>query len=145
MEITIEQLKTFPEEVTENINSLLEQLNPDAQELSVDDCKRIIENESNYFLVAKESLNRRIVGMLTFIVLNAPSGRKGLLEDLVVDKNYRGKGIGAKLINEAISKARNLGILHIDFTSNPKRVEANKLYEHLGFEKRDTNVYRIDL
>jgi len=71
--------------------------------------------------------------------------KKGLLEEIVVDKDYRGKGIGRKLIETAIDLARGEKVTRLELTSHPKRIEANKFYEHIGFKKRDTNAYRMDI
>lgn len=145
MEITIEQLKTFSSEITQAINTLLIQLNPNARTLDDEDEKEIIGETSNRILVARESESHKIVGMLTLVIIKAQFVKKGLIEDVVVDKNCRGSGIGTKLINEAINKARNEKVSYIDLTSSPAKVEANKFYQNIGFKKRDTNVYRIDL
>jgi ribosomal protein S18 acetylase RimI-like enzyme len=45
------------------------------------------------------------------------------------------------MMEQAITTAREAGANGISLTSNPLRVEANKLYQTLGFQKRDTNVY----
>lgn len=145
MEIIIEQLKTFSPSITQAFNDLLLQLNPKARTLIDGDVKKIIKEPSNSLFIAREAVGGKIVGMLTLVVLNALFAKKGVFEDIVVDKNYRGKGIATRLINEAINKARNEKLSCIDFTSRPEKVAANNLYQHLGFEKRDTNVYRIKL
>lgn len=145
MEIIIEQLKTFSPDIIDMINNLLKQLNPSARTLSDEDEKKIIGNVSNRILVARESIGNKIVGMLTLIIINAQFVKKGLFEDIVVDENHRGRGIGAKLINEAINIARNEKVSYIDFTSSPEKAAANNFYQRLGFKKRDTNVYRIEL
>src|ERR1035437_3080430 len=107
MEITIGQLKAFSPDITQTINNLLIQLNPNARTLSDEDEKEIIRETSNRILVARESESHEIVGMLTLVIIKAQFVKKGLIEDVVVDKNCRGSGIGTKLINEAINKARN--------------------------------------
>jgi ribosomal protein S18 acetylase RimI-like enzyme len=145
MEIIIEQIKTFSPDMTESIGNLLIQLNPGSQKPNDESVKKAIERPGNHFIVAREIINNKIVGMLTVIIFDIFSGKKGSLEDLVVDENHRGKGIATKLMNYAVDFARKEGLARLDFTSNPKRVEANNLYQHLGFEKRDTNVYRINL
>jgi ribosomal protein S18 acetylase RimI-like enzyme len=61
----------------------------------------------------------------------------------VVDETARGKGVGAALNTEAISLAHEMGAKSIDLTSRPSREAANRLYQRLGFEQRDTNVYRF--
>ncbi|MDO8461045.1 MAG: GNAT family N-acetyltransferase, partial [bacterium] len=65
--------------------------------------------------------------------------------DIVVDKEFRGQGIGTKLIKTAIVKARDADAFTIDFTSRPSRESANLLYKKLGFKQRETNVYRLEL
>lgn len=145
MEIYIERLKTFSADITSAANSLLVQLNPASEPLNDEHVKEIIKASSNYFLVARESVSHKIVGMLTVVVYRIPVWKKGWIEDLVVDKEYRGKGIATKLINYAIEYARTNGISSLNLTSRPERENANKLYGKLGFKKRDTNVYRIEL
>ena len=59
---------------------------------------------------------------------------------------YRGQGIGRTLLQRIIDFAKNkLAPIDLHLTSMPSRVEANALYESLGFEKRDTNVYKMSL
>jgi ribosomal protein S18 acetylase RimI-like enzyme len=144
MEIKIEQLKEFAPNITQELNVLLKQLKPESEVLENGDVKRVIEDHSVRLLVAKNPDNE-IIGMLILATFSTFLPKKGFLEELVVDKNYQGKGIGKKLVEMAIKLAREDGIVHLELTSNPKRVAANNLYQHLGFEKRDTNVYRIKL
>ena len=145
MEVYIEQLKTFSSEFTVAINKLLKQLDDTASLLTEVDVKGMIDSSANYLFVARGLDNKEIVGMLTMIAFRIPFAKKGLLEDFVVDKEYRGKGIGTKLITAAIKKARKVGVVYLDFTSRPTRVAANNLYQSLGFKKRNTNIYRIIL
>lgn len=145
MEIIIEQLKTFSPGINKVFNDLLDQLSPGFKIFSDEDVKKIIAEPSNHLFVAKDFKDTKIVGMVMIVIVNTLLRRKALLEELVVDENYRENGIGKKLIDFAINQARKEGAVHLELTSNPKRIEANKLYQELGFEKRDTNVYRIEL
>jgi ribosomal protein S18 acetylase RimI-like enzyme len=61
---------------------------------------------------------------------------------VVTDDAARGQGVGTALTNEAIRIAQAAGVRTIDLTSRPSRVAAGRLYEKLGFEMRDTRVYR---
>ena len=45
-------------------------------------------------------------------------------------------------MKHAIEYAQECGALCIDLTSRPSRMEANEMYQKMGFEKRETNVYR---
>ena len=111
MEIYIERLKTFSADIVSAVNSLLAQLNPASEPLIDEHVKEIIETSSNYFLVARESVSHKIVGMLTLVVYRIPVWKKAWIEDLVVDKEYRGKGIATKLINHAIENAKTNRVL----------------------------------
>ena len=86
-----------------------------------------------------------VVGVLTLVFYRIPTALRSRIEDLVVDQNYRGRGIGGALINYAIKEAAQKGALSVDLTSNPSRREANRLYKSIGFKKRLTNLYRYQL
>ena len=61
----------------------------------------------------------------------------------MVDESARGQGVGAALSREAIRLAQAAGARTIDLTSRPAREAANRLYQQLGFQLRDTHVYRL--
>jgi len=125
----------------QSINKLLPQLSALAKPLSETELIDIID--SNQLLLATEE--KEIYGMLSLVTCTLPTGKKALIEDLVVDNSVRGRGIGKMLLNKAIELAKSKELRHIDLTSNPLRKEANALYQKLGFKKRETNVYRIHL
>lgn len=62
---------------------------------------------------------------------------------MVVDSNYRGKGVGRKIIIEAINIAKDNGAENITLTSRAERVEARALYGSLGFVTQETDVFRL--
>jgi ribosomal protein S18 acetylase RimI-like enzyme len=62
-----------------------------------------------------------------------------------VDGGARGHGVGEALSRAAIDEARARGAVTVDLTSRPSREAANRLYQRIGFVRRDTNVYRFDL
>ena len=63
----------------------------------------------------------------------------------MVDEVARGQGVAEALNRVAIERARAAGAVSIDLTSRPSREAANRLYQRIGFEPRETNVYRFDL
>lgn len=144
MKIIIEQLKAIPRDAVSELNSLLMQLNTNSKTLDDKDVKEIIGESSNRLFVAREPVGNKIVGMLTLVIYRIPVWKKGWIEDVVVDKKYRNQGIATKLINYAIANAKINGVLSLNLTSRPMRENANKLYDKLGFTKRDTNVYRME-
>jgi ribosomal protein S18 acetylase RimI-like enzyme len=80
--------------------------------------------------------------MLTLVTFPIPTGLRAWIEDVVVDETARGQGVGAALTEEAVRRARTVGARTVDLTSRPTRQAANRLYERLGFELRETNAYR---
>ena len=84
-----------------------------------------------------------IVGMLTLAVFRIPTGVRAWIEDVVVDEAARGRGVGAALSQRAVELATAAGAKTVELTSRPSRESANRLYRRLGFQPRDTNVYRF--
>ena len=145
MEFQIERLTSFSEELVEKFNRLLSQLNKEVAILTKEDIEKILSSRDNFLLVARSADTKEIVGMTTLVIYRIPVVIKGWIEDVVVDEKYRHKGIATLLIRHAISSAKAEGLSSLNLTSRPIREKANQLYEHLGFEKRDTNVYQIKL
>jgi ribosomal protein S18 acetylase RimI-like enzyme len=67
------------------------------------------------------------------------------IEDVIVDESMRGQGVGEALTEAMLDEARARGCVTVDLTSRPSREAANRLYQKLGFERRDSNLYRFDL
>jgi len=64
---------------------------------------------------------------------------------VVTDDSARGQGVATALVEAAVDRAGEIGARTVDLTSRPDREDANRLYTHLGFEQRTTNVYRRTL
>lgn len=93
-----------------------------------------------------ENDEKHFVGCATLCVYESPTGRKASVEDVVVASAYQGQGIGSTLLQRIIDFAKNkLAPIDLRLTSNPSRTEANALYQALGFEQRETNVYVMNL
>ena len=67
------------------------------------------------------------------------------IESVVVSSKCRGRGYGKELMTAMIEAARKMNVSHIQLTSNPARVAANQLYQELGFERYETNCYKLPL
>jgi len=104
----------------------------------------MIESPAITLLVARND-GGEIVGSLTLAMFRIPTGRRAWIEDVVVDSAQRGRGIGEALTREALAIAKAAGATTVDLTSRPSREAANRLYQRVGFEKRETNVYRYKL
>jgi ribosomal protein S18 acetylase RimI-like enzyme len=104
----------------------------------------MIAHEAITQFLAREA-DGTIVGVATLAVFPIPTGRRAWIEDVIVDEASAGQGIGALLTNAMLDHARSLGCVSVDLTSRPSREAANHLYKKLGFEPRETNVYRFTL
>ena len=68
----------------------------------------------------------------------------GLLEDVYVDENYRGSGLGTKLVARVITAAKEQNCYKLIACSRKSRPKVHQLYEKLGFELKGYE-FRIDL
>lgn len=134
-------------EVTDDLVTAFERLIPQLSSSnpppSRDTLAEIAASDACHLLLAVE--DGRIHGSLTLVVFPIPTARRAWIEDVVVDGEARGKGVGASLNERALDLARELGCSTVDLTSRPSREAANRLYRRLGFELRETNVYRFEL
>jgi len=136
----ITQLNKITDEVMSAFEYLIPQLTSNSEIPSKEDIAEIIEAENSFIFLAKE---KEIIGILTLIIYKIPTGKKAWIEDVVVDSKIRGKGTGRLLVEHAIQFTKEKGISKIDLTSSPSRVAANILYRKMGFDLRDSNVYRL--
>ena len=60
----------------------------------------------------------------------------------MTDRAAQRQGVGTALTQEALRRAVQAGARTVDLTSRASREGANLMYRKLGFEPRDTNVYR---
>jgi ribosomal protein S18 acetylase RimI-like enzyme len=138
----IEQASEATDELVEALARLVPQLSPARTPPSAAEVAEIVATQT--LLVARDALGT-IVGALTLVVFRIPTGLQALIEDVVVDETTRGKGVGDELVQEATRLARAAGASSLGLTSRPSREAANRLYRRLGFERRETNVYDLDL
>jgi len=131
-------------ELVEAMARLLPQLSASASPPGVAELMEIVATPSTHLLLARDD-GGRIVGTLTLALVRTPTGVTAQIEDVVVDDAARGQGIGEALTREAVRLAELGGARSVDLTSRPEREAANRLYRRLGFEPRETNVYRLRL
>lgn len=86
-----------------------------------------------------------IIGCATLCVFHSPTGTKASIEDVVVSSAYRGQHLGRQLMEYVLEQAKSYAPIELHLTSKPKRIAANKLYQSLGFQKKETNCYQLFL
>lgn len=141
MGVDIEVVRSVSDELVQAFARLLPQLSRSARPLDAEALRALATWPGNHLLVAR--VDGRILGTLTLVTFPIPTGLRAWIEDVVVDEEARGRGVGAALTREAVRLARAAGARTVDLTSRPSRAAANRLYERLGFELRDSKVYRL--
>jgi GNAT superfamily N-acetyltransferase len=125
------------------LNRLIPQLSASAPPLSNAALTEILAATDNALLVALDrERGGAIVGTLTLVVFRIPTGLRAWIEDVVVDADARKQGVGRALTAEAMRLAAARGVRTLDLTTSPSRLSAHRLYANLGFERRDSSVYR---
>ncbi len=140
--VRIEQAHQVDAELLEAFERLIPQLSssppPTREHLAA-----LVASPDTVLLLAR--VDGRILGSLTLAFYRIPTGLKAWIEDVVVDVDARGRGVGAELNLAALVEARARGAKDVSLTSRPSREAANRLYRRIGFEARDTNVYRFTI
>jgi ribosomal protein S18 acetylase RimI-like enzyme len=139
----IERINAVTPSAADSIAALVGQLSSSAKVPTREELEAIVNAPGTVLLAVRQSGS--LVGMLTLVTFAIPTGIRAIIEDVVVDERYRGQGIAQALTREALVQAEVAGARTVDLTSRPSREAANRLYQKLGFQKRDSNVYRYTL
>jgi ribosomal protein S18 acetylase RimI-like enzyme len=143
MDLQVETAREATAELVEAFGRMLPQLSSTAKPLDLEAIDRIVRCDANTVLVARDG--DTIVGTLTLVMFPVLSGLRARIEDVVVDHAARGHGVAGLLTHEALRLARQAGARTVDLTSRPDRAAANRLYERVGFQPRESAVYRLPL
>jgi len=135
------EIQIYSPEYHEAMQRFLDQLTSNPMTLTETMFRQLLESDNSHlFFLLKDE---QIAGMLTVGIYYSPTGGKAWIEDVVVDESFRGQGLSKLLVAHAIKFVKEKQIPSLMLTSNPRRVTANKLYQTMGFGKKETNVYRI--
>jgi GNAT superfamily N-acetyltransferase len=139
----IYKLDTVTDHLVHAFKILIPQLSSHCALPTKTDLENMVQSNTTELFIAEE--HNQILGTFTLVFNTIPTGHKVWIEDVVVDSAARGKGLGKDLMLFAIDYVAQKHINTINLTSSPERIAANKLYQKLGFVKRETNVYRLTI
>jgi len=136
----LEKIKSLIIELIDAVNNT-EGINIDAVTRN---CESILDNKNSHFLVAE--INDSVICFINFtiretILHSAPSG---LIDELVVSKDHRGKGVGRKLVQVAIEKCKQLGCCEVEVSTELSNINARKFYKKMGFKEKGL-LFEMDL
>jgi GNAT superfamily N-acetyltransferase len=86
------------------------------------------------------------VGLIHFTIRQTVLHRSpsAMIDELVVTKQYQGKGIGKQLVLAAIERCRQLGCCEVEVSTERTNVKARKFYRKCGFDKTEI-LFEVDL
>lgn len=138
----VEELRSYVAQELEELDALMHELS------ATSGCNEVLLKNAlgdanvHVYVIREEG---HIVATGTLCVKHTLEFAIADIVSVVVNSRCRGKGYGKELITAMIEAAKKMNVHHIQLTSNPKRVAANKLYQNLGFERYETNCYKRKL
>jgi ribosomal protein S18 acetylase RimI-like enzyme len=138
--VKIEEVLAVTPSLVEAWERLLPQLSRSSPPVTAEALEEIVSNASTVMFAAME--DGSYLGFLTLVTFRIPTGLRAWIEDVVVDEGARGKGVGEALTRAALDAAQARGARTVELTSRASREAANRLYQRVGFQIRETNVYR---
>ncbi len=143
MSVDIRPAERADDELVAAFTELIPQLSSSSPPPTAQQLQAIIDGDDTVLYVARD--DGRIVGSLTLAFYRIPTGLKAWIEDVVVDDSARGKGVGEALNRAAIAEVAHRGAKNVSLTSRSSREAANRLYQRIGFDRYDTNMYRYQV
>ena len=145
--IEIGPMTEYDGDVAERLGVLRRQLSTkyDGSPLPRETLEDIIESPYHDLLLAVDG--DEVVGMVVVSIVMMTTRRNVYMEDLVVDENRRGQGIGGDMLEAVKDWGRKKGCQRLEFpsTSRENKEGAIKFYEGHGIMLRDTGQYRAEL
>jgi len=141
--VRIEAATEASPQVHSALARLLPQLNAALPVPTMERLRAIVADPAVTLLLARDG--DEIVGTATVIVYTTPFWVKARIDDVVVDETARGKGVGEALVNACLDIARTRGAQVAELQSGVQREAANRLYPRMGFKRRESNLYRLQL
>jgi ribosomal protein S18 acetylase RimI-like enzyme len=102
-------------------------------------------SDPNTQILVAESDNK-LVGVLSLNIRNSflHSSKSALIDEMIVTEEFRGKGVGKRLINAAIDQSTQLGCCELEVSTQHDNTDAIEFYHRLGFDDRGV-LLEIDL
>src|SRR4051794_11155089 len=117
--VTVDEAREATEELAVALARLVPQLSRSSPPPGLEQLREIVASPATMLLVARDGEGGEILGSLTLVLFRIPTGVRAWIEDVVVDGEARGRGVGAAMNREALDLARSRGARTVDLTSRP--------------------------
>lgn len=138
----VEELSSYTSQDVRDLDALMHELSPTSF------CNEVILenviNDANAHAYVIRA-DGHIVAAGSLCIMHNLEFTIASVESVVVTSSCRGRGYGKELMKHIIDEAKRMNVKSIHLTSNSKRTAANSLYQRMGFEKYDTNCYRLEM
>ncbi|MQP26350.1 GNAT family N-acetyltransferase [Sphingobacterium faecium] len=139
MEIKILCLADINDQIAEEISALFKQLSPQKKQLPLTELLKD-ENPISFVYCL---IDQHVAGIASIGTYHVISGTKGWIEDVVVNEQYRGRGIGKKLIEKILEIGHEKKLNEILLYTEDHRKAALNLYKGIGFQAKESKIYYI--
>ena len=138
--MTVEKLRSYTPQDLADLDALMHELS--ATSFCNEDLLSNALNDANVHVYVMWDKGH-IVATGTLCIKHTLEFTIADIESVVVSSKCRGRGYGKELMTAMVEEATKMNVHHIQLTSNPARVAANRLYQELGFERYETNCYKL--
>jgi len=134
------QIRAATEVDLQSILDLYVEVEDDNRVLSIEKARSIFAWMQSYpdYKVYVAVLGGSVVGTFALLIMDnlahmgAPSG---VVEDVVVRRDWQRKGVGKQMMRFAMNRCRERGCYKLALSSNLKREAAHRFYDDLGFQR----------
>ncbi|MGZ0657420.1 GNAT family N-acetyltransferase [Coraliomargarita sp. W4R72] len=106
--------------------------------------RQIVDNPASgqIFVIEREA---KVVGALSLLwtISTAMGGQVALLEDFIIDPEFRGQGLGTLFLNEVLKRARACGCLRVILLTDGDNLKAQAIYRKAGFVGSEMKPMRL--
>lgn len=141
MNITLLTANEITEALQTEVKALFEQLNAAIVQQPLE----TLPLDTEHLVLAICRIDGQLAGMASMATYKVISGYKGMVEDVVVADEFRGKGIGRALMEKLLWEAQRLQLTEVLLFSGHHREAAIKLYTSLGFKLKQSGLYTLKI
>ena len=139
MKISILNKTELNPRLQNQVSELFKQLSAKKKQLDLEE----VLSPKNQITIAYCQENNKIIGIASMCTYRVISGFKGWIEDVVVDSNARGKGIGRQLMEKLLEVGKEKELSEILLFTEDERQPAINLYNSLGFKLKESRIYTL--
>lgn len=107
-----------------------------ATHMALENCRNLLSDANSYFLLAE--IEGEVIGFINLTIRKTllHSGPSGLIDEFIVTRSCRSKGVGKQLIHAATQKCKQLGCCEVEVSTEFTNTNAKEFYRKCGFEER---------